>query len=322
MTPYNAASTATGVIDGSASGRVLVRGAEHLDFVQRLSTNHVLACDLGQGLRTVFCDPRGRIIVLAELCRIEADSTVLFVGPGQAQALIAWFERYHFSERLEWQDVSDVTEQIDIVGPEAARLCHEQFGIDVNVAARFGLLPPAAGLPGDGLRAMRIDAGPHAGVRLWGPDLAATRKVLADAGAVPVDAETHEILRIEWGQAGATELTEEHNPWEAGLHDAIHMNKGCYTGQEVIARLDTYQKIKQHLVGLRLAEPTPVGATVSVEDRDVGVVTSVGLSPTLGTIALAYVRTAHCQPGTSVQVDDHNGARVSGTLQALPLSVP
>jgi glycine cleavage system aminomethyltransferase T len=83
------------------------------------------------------------------------------------------------------------------------------------------------------------------------------------------------------------------------------MNKGCYIGQEVIARLDTYDKVKQTLMGLRLApgELPPPGSTLKVADKDAGRITSVTYSPRLASpIALAYVRRAYCEPGTQVQV--------------------
>lgn len=314
MSPWEAATNGAAIVDSSDRERVQLTGPEHLDFVQRLSTNDVVGCTQGQGLRTVFCDPRGRIVVLAEFCRSGTDRSELHVGAGEAVILTDWLERYHFSERLEWLDISARDDQIDVIGPDALRLCSQQLGIDGAAAAPFALLPFAS------CQAMRLGSGLGSGIRLWGPDLAAIRATLVDAGAVVVDAATREILRVERGEVGAAELTSEHNPWEAGLQDAIHMNKGCYTGQEVIARLDTYQKIKQHLVGLRLGAPVRAGDSLESDGREAGVVTSVVRSPALGHIALAYVRTAYCQPSIDLHVQAGGGSPVPATVQALPFA--
>jgi len=293
---YLAANSGVGLVDTSDRGRLRFLGAEHLDFLQRLSTNDTLGCAVGAGLRTIFCDPRGRIVEVVELCRISAEQTAGFVAPGRATSLIDWLERYHFGELIESHDESEEGQQLEIIGARAAQMCADVLSIDAAGMPPFSLLPHASQL------ALRIDAGGHPGIRLWGTDLTSCRRDLIAAGAVPLGQETVEQLRVEWGVPGAAELTLEHNPWEAGLDDAIHMGKGCYTGQEIIARLDAYHKIKQRLVGLRLAEPVPAGATVVVAGNTVGRVTSVAQSFEFGPLAMAYVRTAHCQAGTEVVV--------------------
>ena len=114
-------------------------------------------------------------------------------------------------------------------------------------------------------------------------------------------------------------MTEDYNPWEAGLGRAIHMDKGCYIGQEVIARLDTYDKIKQHLVGLRLPAgdlPAP-GQPLRDDRREVGRITSTADSPTLGPIALAYVRRDACDAGTELALDQGRA-----TVVTLPFAIP
>ena len=312
---YLAANSGVGLVDSSDRGQLRFLGAEHLDFLQRLSTNDALGCAVGAGLRTIFCDPRGRIVEVVELCRISTEQTAGFVAPGRATSLIDWLERYHFGERVEWYDESEEGQQLEIIGARAAQMCADVLSIDAAGMPPFSLLPHTSQL------ALRIDSGGHAGIRLWGTDLTSCRRALIAAGAVPVGPETVEQLRVEWGVPGAAELTLEHNPWEAGLGDAIHMGKGCYTGQEVIARLDTYQKVKQHLVGLRLEEPVPTGATVVVAGSTVGIVTSVTQSAEAGALALAYIRTAHCQAGAAVGIHwDNMSAESRAIVSDLPFA--
>ena len=126
----------------------------------------------------------------------------------------------------------------------------------------------------------------------------------------PIDAR-----RVELGRpASGAELVEEYNPLEAGLAWACAENKGCYTGQEIIARQITYDKVTKTLVGLRLAGAVAQGSEVTVEGRPVGVVTSVAHSPSLNApIALAIIKRPHNAPGTDAQVGDQ-----AATVVALP----
>jgi folate-binding protein YgfZ len=306
-----AARTGAVLCDTSDDGHLLLRGDEHLDYLHRLSTNDTRTCAVGAGLRTVFCDSKGRIVDLARLCRRDATTTDLFVSPGRGPAMCEWLERFHFGEAIEWEEITSTRTQVDLVGPAVAAVAADVLGLDV---AGFD---DGDRVPHEALLALRLDAGGHAGLRLWG-ELHETVAALRRAGVAVADEATRQVLRLEFGQPGPAELTLEHNPWEAGLADAIHMNKGCYTGQEVIARLDTYDKVKQRLVGLRLSAPVTAGAPVLHDGRDVGGVTSVADSPALGAIALAYVRNVAVAPGTTVEVGD---AGVTATVSDLPFRV-
>ncbi len=140
------------------------------------------------------------------------------------------------------------------------------------------------------------------------------------AGAVELTPDIFEILRVETGLPAAYhELVEAYTPLELNLETAIVDTKGCYTGQEVIARQRTYDKVARKLVGLRLEASVSNGADVLAESRPAGVVTSAILSPRLGPLALAVLRRPHNEPNTHVQIkaDDQ---LVNGVVQALPFS--
>lgn len=312
---YRAASEGAAFYDATHHGRVTFRGADHLDFLHRMSTNDTLQRSIGDGFETVFCDARGRIVQLACLNRISDDEIVAFLDAAPAADLLAWLDRYHFSERIEWADLAAETAQLELVGPRAAETAR-RTGADLLAVAPLGRVPTA-----EPLRAMRIEAGGNPGARFWGPpaSLAQIRDQLLADGVQALGEEAWQTLRVEWGRPGPdSELNLEHNPWEAGLEDAIHMDKGCYIGQEVVARLDTYQKTKQRLVGLHLAAAAAPGAEVDIDGRVVGTVTSVAESPRQqGWLALAYVRTAHCGPGTPVTVEG-----VVADVAALPFDLP
>lgn len=295
--PYTAAARGAALLDACGRGRILFTGPDHLDFLHRMSTNGIAGSAVGQGLETVFCDSRGRIVQVADLSRTAEEETTAFVE--DSPALLAWLEPYRFAERMEWTDITGATGQIELLGPAAAEVSRSTLGADPGESA--AILPPGGPLLG-----MRRRMGGSPTLRLWGPrtEIERCRRRLLAAGAAELDARTWEILRVEWGlPAAGHELTLDHNPWEAGLGDAVHMDKGCYIGQEVVARLDTYQKVKQHLVGLRPNREIRPGAQVKAGGRPAGLVTSSVSSPRLGLLALAYVRTDHCRPGTLLSVD-------------------
>ena len=138
----------------------------------------------------------------------------------------------------------------------------------------------------------------------------ALTQFVQQSGAPLCDNETYNVLRVESGvPATGLELTEDVNPWEAGLSYAISLNKGCYNGQEIVARLNTYQKVKRSLRGLKLSDEKLSGEeTVSTglkcDGKDAGFITSRVVSPRFGAIALAYVRGDFAENGQQLKVED------------------
>ena len=293
---YHAVRTGAVLRDAQASFRLYMRGGDHLDFLHRMTSNDFHNLQMGHGLEAVFIEHRARILDLAT-CYRGPDATALILSPDSRTTIPAWLDRFIFAEALELVDQTDETAMFELVGPQAAQLVTHTLNADLAKLQDHQLLDPqvADGLwlahtVGPGLRAF----GPPAAVKdLW--------QRLAAAGASPIGSETWEILRVEQGlPLLGRELTQDYNPWEAGLGRAIHLDKGCYIGQEVIARLDTYDKVKQHLVGLRLsaAELPTTGQPLRDGAREVGRITSAVHSPSLGPIALAYVRRSACAEGT------------------------
>jgi hypothetical protein len=285
--------------DASHWGRLLIRGNDHLDFLHRMTTNDFNNLAPGQGLEAVFIEQRARIIDLGVFYR-GAASTLLLVSPRSRSAIPAWLDRFIFAEAIEFEDISDKTAMLECCGPQAADLVQRATGHDLAQCQPGHLLAPPtdaeswlARADWDGYPGFRAAGDPAAIGDLW--------QKLTATGASPIGEAAWDILRVERGlPLLGRELTEDYNPWEARLGHAIHMDKGCYIGQEVIARLDTYDKIKQHLVGLRLLPgdlPAP-GQPLRDARREVGRITSAVHSPTQGPIALAYVRRDACDEGT------------------------
>jgi folate-binding protein YgfZ len=137
----------------------------------------------------------------------------------------------------------------------------------------------------------------------------------------PLQDQTYQILRVEAGiPAPRAELTEDYTPLETGLGWAVAEGKGCYTGQEVIARQLTYDKVTQHLVGLRLNRSAQPGKRVWAEGKPAGAVTSAVHSPRFGEIALAIIKRPHHQAGTLVHAGDTEAQSIPATVTSLPFS--
>ena len=313
---YWAARTGAVLRDASHWGRLNIRGKDHLDFLHRMTTNDFNRLTIGQGCEAVFIEQRARIIDVGVFYR-GAHNTLLIVSPDSRESIPTWLDRFIFAESIEFEDITEQTAMLECSGPQVAEIVQQTLSVDISQSCEGDLIHPQEE---DAMWLARTDWDGNPGFRAVGPPgaVADLRAKLADAGVRPMSEETWEILRIEQGiPLLGKELTDAYNPWEAGLGRAVHMDKGCYIGQEVIARLDTYDKIKQHLVGLRFsADNLPVpGEPLLDGHREVGRITSAIESPSLGPIALAYVRRAASGSNTILEC---NG--VQATVVSLPFA--
>jgi len=313
---YQAAASGAALRRANAYGRLLTSGSEHLGFLHRMTTNDFESLEHGYGIEAVFTESRGRILDCCTFYHRDGN-TLIVLSPPARTSIPAWLDRYIFSEEIDLLDTTDETAMFELIGPQAAPLVQQV--LDANLAE----LQPHQLLAVEPDQDLWLSVLPWAdlkGLRAIGPihAIANLQQQFIEAGAALICDEVWDILRIERGiPLHGSELNEEHNPWEAGLQRTIHMNKGCYIGQEVIARLDTYDKIKQHLVGLTFAAeslPSP-GTALQSDGHGAGSITSSTFSPTLGPIALAYVRRAYSKPGTTLQSADGD---LSGQVCPLP----
>ena len=164
-------------------------------------------------------------------------------------------------------------------------------------------------LGGRPLRAIATDLGLDLIVAAG--DVDAVLATLARAGAEPASEEAAEIVRVESGRPRfGAEMTTSTMPAEAGIEErAVSFTKGCYIGQETVARLHYRGKPNRHLRGLRLAAPAAAGDAVVAGEREVGTVGTAVVSPAHGPIALAILR-REAEPGASVTVGDDGSAEV------------
>ncbi len=299
------------------AGMLLIAGEDRVDFLNRQTSNDVRRLAPNQAVMTVLTSPTARIEdVLWLVERAEGIGAMTLPGRG-SRTYRALRGKIFFMDRVTVTDLSAETCQFDLGGGEADRILQ---------ALGWAAPQPGEVAHGDwGEGAVTVAGGWSAGVgrfRLVAPAVAADAlaEALAQAGAQPLTAEAYEVRRVEAGQPGPQgELTEEYNPLEAGLEHAISHNKGCYTGQEVIARQVTYDKVTRRLVGLRLAQTAPAGARLLQDGKPAGELTSIVVSPRFGPIGLGYVRRPYGEPGSALTAAAE-GTEVAATVAALPFA--
>ncbi len=307
------AATKQGVAlcDRTHWGRIQISDSDRLRFLHNQSTNNFNILKPGQGCDTVFVTSTARTIDLATAYARE-DAVILVVSANRRRQLLELLDRYIFPmDRVELTDLTDTTVAFSLLGPESTQLLeklgvteldnqsyatHKSIdfgGIEVRVAVGSGLATP-----GYTLIAAASDA-----ASLW--------TELVKAGAVPMGDRIWEQLRIEQGRpAPDFELTDDYNPLEARLLHTITYDKGCYIGQETIARLNTYQGVKQQLWGVQLSGAVEPGTLITIGEEKVGKLTSFTETES-GYFGLAYIRTKAGGEGLKVQLGEIAGEVVN-----------
>jgi folate-binding protein YgfZ len=296
--------------DRSHWGRIQLSGGDRLRFLHNQSTNNIQILKPGQSCDTVFVTSTARTIDLATAYLTE-DTVLVLVSPNCRQKLMRLLDRYLFpADKVELEDITDSTATFSIIGPNSDSLL-EKLGV-TNLNFSESNSHQLINLNGIQLRIAVGSGLTTEGYTLIMPsDAAATVwQTLTNAGAVPLGENCWQQLRIEQGRpAPDYELTEDYNPLEAGLWQTISFDKGCYIGQETIARLNTYQGVKQQLWGIKLTAPVEPGTAVMVGEDKVGIITSYTNSSN-GPLGLGYIRTKSGGLGLEVQVGDIAGVVV------------
>jgi len=287
-------------------GWLRIQGEDRAAFLQRQSTNDLGLLEAGRPLITVLTSPTARILDVLILFHGENEIGVITL-PGYAERTARYLRgRIFFMDKVTITDDSVHWAQIDLVGEQAGEMAAALCQGEEYEGSRYLPLPP---ILGRGYRLLLPQQAAHA-----------ARSVLANAGWVELSTEERHILRVEAGlPAPHSELIEEFTPLEVGLQFAISTTKGCYTGQEVIARQITYDKVTRRLCGVRLHAPAPAGARIWTEDGSpVGELTSFAQSPRFGAIGLAVVKRPYDEAGTKLQIGESPEASTPAIVTPLP----
>ncbi len=323
LSGYHAARENCALYRVSNTGILRIGGPDRSAFLQRQTTNDLELLAPGHMLTTILTSATGRVLDVLTILDLPSEDppsgaylAVTLPGKGSHTAEFLR-KKIFFMDKVTVEDASEAYSLFTLAGPGAARALQES-GLSAPPA---GLEVQTATLNGGQVLVFGLPAHLGAGAGLLGESTRTGELAerLTRAGVRTIDRETAEILRIENGlPAVEGELNGDYTPLETNLEWAISATKGCYTGQEVIARQITYDKVTRQLAGIRLAAETAVGEQVRADGKAAGTITSWARSPHGGVLALAVLKRPHHEPGTRVQVGEPGQA---GEVQALPFDL-
>lgn len=291
---YQAAQNGAVLFDRSHEGRVRLTGADALALLQRTSTNDVLKLTVGGGCATVFTSPIGRIIDRVEVWH-RGDDVWLLAGPGRGEAVRAYVQQnIFFRDKVTAHNPTNETAQFSlhgrtaeslaealVAGASALPLFHTLEGTIGSVTVTLGRAKPLIGAH------FRLICAASDAPTLWDALLATGQTF----GLHPAGSLTYNTLRIEAGiPAAGRELTGDYIPLEVGLWDEVSFAKGCYTGQEIIARMESRGKLAKTLVKLGLSAALDAPADVLLDGKRVGVLTSSVTTPTGEHVGIGFIK--------------------------------
>ncbi len=295
-------------------GIIQAEGQEVLDLIHRLSTNGCLNLQTQMGKQTILTNEKGRIIdVITVINRI--DHTLILTSPGNEQQVISWLKKYIIMENIRFTIMTNDVEMVTIHGPESLDFVSQFIGGDLLTLPMHSAISKSdsnrfaiRSMPIHELQFLIIDQKENGLLDYFSgqkdiPELFSNdwnrERILAG----------HGIYSHEWSDA--------YNPLEAGLLHLIDFKKGCYIGQEVIARLDSYNKVNKRLMGISSQSHFEEHDLIYVDDEQIGVITSISSLEDM-TIALGYVRSEHSYDETNIKIQ-HQGKSVVGVLHVLPM---
>jgi folate-binding protein YgfZ len=298
---YAALRESAGLVDLSIRGALEVAGPVRAKFLQGMLSNDVAGRAPGQGCRAAFLSARGSVLALVRAL-VEKDVVLLETDFDRVLPLQKELEHYRVAAPVRF--TARPLSVVALVGPQAEEVLRRAGVGPVPAEAESHVVATLGGPP---VRIVRAGDLPGSGFVLHAPTdgaLAAWGALLS-GGARPAGLDALDVRRVEtirpwWGD----DVTEENLLHETGLViECVSFGKGCYVGQEIVARLDARgANVNKALRGLRLGAPATPGAPVMVAGRDVGRVSTAAVSPRLGPIALAYVHRDHFVAGTAVEV--------------------
>jgi tRNA-modifying protein YgfZ len=324
ITEYEALTNAAGIAELPGRTIIAVIGSDRTQFLQSFTTNDIKKLSPGRGCEAFVTSPQGKTLGhVFVFC--EADRYVLDTSPEQAAALISHFDRYVISEDVQFIDLTAKQTDLLIAGPKAGGLLQSLTG---EKPPTEPLAQSSAQIAGHPVIVYRV---PFAGttsyfIRAAADGTPAVLDATRAAGAVQLQHDVVESGRLEAGfPLFGSDITPDNLPQEVARDDrAISFTKGCYLGQETVARIDAVGHVNRLLIGLKFSPHQPgasardfgvpaAGTELLAGDQSVGHVTSAAWSPRLGAaLAVAYVRRTHAKPGTQL-------SSAAGTAEVIKL---
>jgi folate-binding protein YgfZ len=313
-TEHRALTAACGLLDRSERGKLALSGPGAVEFLNGQVTNELAGLRPGEGCYAAFLTAKGKML---------GDVRVLAVGEGAGgapaelvldtervalQALFDMIRRFKIGYEFELHKLTIERGLLSLIGPDAEAIAGvAQSGSDRLASAEHANVEVRI----DGLAALAVRTDVGVDLLCEASESERLGEALRARGALAVSEQAAECLRVERGRPRyGIDMDDSTIPQEAGLNErAVSFTKGCYVGQETVARLHYRGKPNRHLRGLRLSAPAHPGDELHLGERSVGRLGSVALSPELGPIALALVR-REAEPGATVSVGEGGASAV------------
>ena len=327
---YETLTERCGIVDRSERGKLALSGLGAIEFLNGQVTNELVGLCPGEGCYAAFLTHKGkmlgdlRILAVAgtgqaqsaageprldDNAATESSELLLDTERGALQALFDMIRRFKVGYDVELHKRTLESSLLSLIGPDADAIVAKAFSPEKAQLPASEHSHLLAHLDQTPIRLIRTDLGIDA---LFETEALATmHNALEAAGAISASEAAAEIVRVEHGRPRyGIDLDESTIPQEAGLNErAVSFTKGCYVGQETVARLYYKGKPNRHLRGLRLSEPTESGASLALGEKSVGSLGSSVLSPRLGPIGLALVR-REAEPGATISVGEQGAKAV------------
>lgn len=304
---YEAALAQAILLDRSHEGRLQVFGESRYDLLNRMSTNKLVEMKPGEGRPTIFTNANARIIDRVVAYNRD-DHLLLVTEPGRADAVQKLLQRnIFFGDDARLVNITPETHQFALHGPQADDI---MTALDPALAQLAALHSAQLSLAGATLLVARRKAisGSHWAFVVPKADAPEIYEALLDAGKPfglrPAGSLIYNTLRVRAGRPARPELTSDHIPLEVGLWDEVSFDKGCYTGQEIIARMESRGKLAKTIVSLQPERFVQAPAAVYQNGQAIGTMTSSAETPTGEVFALAVLKTRSLQPDEGFAVGD------------------
>ena len=295
-------------------GIIKVKGHEVVDLVHRLSTNNCLQISDKLGKQTILTNEKGRILDIITLLQ-HKDHYLLLTSRDNEEVVIKWLKKYIIIEDITFSIITDEVDMITVHGSRSmdciSQLLHNQ---ELHVPIH-SLLSSTENPNRIAIRCMPIHEMQFLIIDSKGNGLI---DIFTSSDIILFDKKRFEIERILSGMGMyGNELYDAYNPLEAGLLHLIDFKKGCYIGQEVIARLDSYNKVQKRIMGFVSEHSIPLQSTLLHDNTEIGIVTS-SHQLSNGSIGLAYIRSEFAFPDSTV-LTIINQQQIPCTILSLPM---
>lgn len=313
---YKAALNTAVVLDRSHEGRLKLYGKDRFELLNRMSTNKMIDLAAGEGQPTIFTNANARIID-----RIVAynrdDHLLVITEPGQGATIAQFLQRHiFFNDDVRVENSTPATQQFALHGPQSSAIVATIWPELADIGPYTSALVHLGDHPIMALR-RKPSSGDHWAFVMATDAAAPVYQGIMTAGQalglVPAGGLTYNTLRIRAGVPARPELNSDYIPLEVGLWDEVNFAKGCYTGQEIIARMESRARLAKTIVALDMSAIVQAPADVHHEGRKIGRLTSSVQAPTGECFALAIIRTQHTVADTPVIVGEQG---IAATVKA------